>query len=63
MDYCKFIDEIKQDPAKKITGLKIRDFLALKEHIADCHTCADAVDNILEREKDTPPSIDTSRYN
>lgn len=50
MDCCQFIADIKQDPAKQITGLKIKDFLALKEHITVCYKCADAVDEIIERE-------------
>lgn len=49
MNYCDFIAAIEADPNKKITGLKVKDFLALRQHVILCIKCNQAVSRTLRR--------------
>lgn len=61
--FCDIVAEIQKDPFKKVEGLTVRVYLGLKEHIATCQKCNDAVDEIIEKGKDVPSKPDSSLYN
>ena len=51
MDYCELIAAIGRDPSKIVSGLKVRDFLLMKQHYNECDKCAAIVDDVVENYK------------
>jgi hypothetical protein len=45
-DMCKFFRDIEANPKKLIIGLKVRDYLALKNHIDGCDSCYNIVQRV-----------------
>jgi hypothetical protein len=45
-DWCKFFQEIEENPKRLITGLKIRDYLAMREHVQSCDACYNRVQRV-----------------
>ena len=61
--FCEYVAAIHKDPFAKPERLKVREFLALQAHVAECETCTTLIDEVIEKYKDVPPSVDESRYN
>ncbi len=61
---CKFIAEIEQDPEALVTGMTIKDYLLLRQHIQDCDNCYLATERVNSKYKQTEPDInDTFNVN
>lgn len=56
-DFCELIAQIEADPEALVTGLTIRDYLMLRQHIVLCQKCSDSADRVNERYKHEKPSI------
>lgn len=61
--FCEYVAGIHRDPLAKPERLKIREFMALQAHVAECETCSALIDEVLEKYKDVPPTEDESKYN
>lgn len=46
-EFCAFFQRIERDPAKIVTGLKVRDLIAARAHVVDCQACSDILDRVL----------------
>jgi hypothetical protein len=46
---CDFIQKIYEDPLKKITGLTVRNYMQIQEHMEQCPECCRKVDEVLAR--------------
>jgi hypothetical protein len=42
-EWCKFFEDIEKDPKAITPRLTVRDFLAAREHIAQCKDCSDSM--------------------
>jgi hypothetical protein len=54
LSFCEIVANIQKDPLKKVEGLTVRKFYALREHVKSCETCIRITDEILEAHKDVP---------
>jgi hypothetical protein len=61
--FCEYIADIHKDPFAIPERLKIKEFLALKAHVAICEDCSIKTDEIITQSKNVPPCVDESRYN
>ena len=53
-DFCAFFQRIERDPARIVTGLKVRDLLAARAHVAKCDACGDILDRVLAKAPPKP---------
>jgi len=60
-EWCEFFRQIESNPKAIVSGLRIRDVIAGREHLNNCDDCAIRVDRTLaNRPKDDnriPPSV------
>lgn len=50
-DYCKFFRDIEANPEALITGLTIRDYLYLREHLFNCDSCFNITERVNAKNK------------
>ena len=60
IDFCSFIEKIKQDPLQKISGLTVGNYYDLQDHIFECEKCGAIVDEIYEKYKNEPEDPDSA---
>jgi len=63
---CQFIADVCKDPSQIVTGLKVRELVALQEHVLVCDTCSDLIDQaIASKNADPKPDTewDRTKYN
>ena len=64
--FCQFIADICKDPSKIVTGVKVRELVALQEHVLVCDTCSDLIDQTITNNKVNPKpdtEWDKTKYN
>ncbi len=40
MDFCQIIRDIEKDPKANVKPMTVREFYALKDHVAECKECS-----------------------
>ena len=64
-NYCAIIRKIYENPLAQVTGLTVKDYMGLQEHVKECAECIRLTDEILDKYKDVPvdPNLNDGRYN
>ena len=59
-DICRLIQSIAAHPEAIVSGLTIRDYLEMREHVRECEKCHDSVEEVI---KNSPPDEPTIGFN